>query len=147
MNKKILAVFGILAIVMVGCACATDSDDSLDSNAVTISGVNFTIPEGFTEDVDDAIVNESDSDDGNNYVTNGKSYSDDDGNLLLITVSEYEQNITDDLVDDIGDEKTIGNVTGYFDDMGFLSLFSYVQDGKVVVLTATEENLIEEALS
>ncbi|WP_407393727.1 hypothetical protein [Methanobrevibacter sp.] len=145
MYKKIF-VLSILAIVMIGCAYAADSTDSLNNNTVTISGINFTIPEGFTEDVDGAIVNESESYEGYNYVTNGKSFEN-ENHFLLMSVSEYEQNITEDILEDVGDETTINNVTGRFDDMGFLALFSYIQDDKVVVITADDRSIIEEVLS
>lgn len=145
MDKKIFALLAIFLIAIVGCAYAADSDSS-NNNTVTISGVNFTIPEGLTENVTETLVNESGSDDGYNYVTDQKTFEDDE-NLLVISVSTYEQNITDDLVKDVGDKTTINNITGYSQDLGFLALFAYVQDGKVVVLTANDMNLIEEALS
>ena len=31
--------------------------------------------------------------------------------------------------------------------MGFLALFSYIEDGKLVVITANDKNVIEEVLS
>ena len=55
---------------MIGCAYATDSAD----NTVTISDVNFTIPDGFTEDVSEAIVNETDSEDGTQLCYKRKNF-------------------------------------------------------------------------
>lgn len=145
MDKRIFAVLGIFAIVMIGCAYAAEPADSLDNNTVTISDVNFTIPEGLTENLDEAVVNESNSDDGYNYVTNTRSFENED-HLLLISVNDYEQNITDDLIKDVGEKTTINNVTGYFEDMGFLALFTYIQDGKVVVITADDKDIVEETV-
>ncbi len=145
MNKKIFAVLSIFLMVMVGCAYATDSTDA-NNNTVTISGVNFTIPEGFTEDVEEAIVNQSNSDDGYNYVTNQKMFEDNDTNLILISVETYEQNITDDFISDFGEKTTINNVTGSLEDLGFLALFTYVQDGQLVVVTANNQELIEQVV-
>lgn len=143
MDKRMFAVFGLFLVAMIGCAYATDSAD----NTVTISDVNFTIPDGFTEDVSEAIVNETDSEDGTNYVTNGKTFENGD-NYLLISVSEYEQPVTEDIIKDLGEKTTINNnVTGYFEDLGLLSLFTYIQDGKVVVVTSNDKNVIMETFN
>ena len=146
MNKKIFAVLGILAIVMIGCVYATDSADSSNNNTVTISGLNFTIPEGFTEDVDEAVVNESGLDEGYTYVTNERMFED-ENNIVLISVSTFDQNITEDYIKDVGEKTTINNVTGYLGDLGFLAIFSSIEDGKLVVITASDKNIIEEVLS
>ena len=138
MNKKALIVLSLFAVVMIGCAYAAD-------DTVEIAGINFTVPEGFTEDVSDEIVNESGSDDGYNYVTNSKSFETDD-HLLLISVATYDENITDDIIKDIGEKTTINNVTGYLGDMGFLALFSYVQDNNVVVITTDDADIIEDVV-
>lgn len=143
MNKKIFAVLAIFAIAMVGCAYAADSQDN---TTVTISGLNFTVPEGFSEDVEEAVVNESGSDDQYTFVTNEKMFENAD-DVFLISVSTFDQNITDDYIKDFGEETTIGNVTGYFEDLGFLALFSYIEDGQMVVITASDQSIIEQVLS
>ena len=145
MTRKILVVLGILAIMMVGCAYAADSADSLNNSTVTISGLNFTIPDGLAENVEEAVINETDSDDGYKYVSNSRTFEDDE-HVLVIGVSTFEQNMTDDYLKGLGEVTTINNVTGQLDDMGFMSIFSYVQGDKVVVLTADSKNIIEEAL-
>ena len=145
MTRKILVVLGILAIMMVGCAYAADSADSLNNNTVTISGLNFTIPDGLAENVEEAVINETDSDDGYKYVSNSRTFEDDE-HVLVIGVSTFEQNMTDDYLKGLGEVTTINNVTGQLDDMGFMSIFSYVQGDKVVVLTADSKDIIEEAL-
>lgn len=131
--------------MMVGCAYAADSADSLNNNTVTISGLNFTIPDGLAENVEEAVINETDSDDGYKYVSNSRTFEDDE-HVLVIGVSTFEQNMTDDYLKGLGEVTTINNVTGQLDDMGFMSIFSYVQGDKVVVLTADSKNIIEEAL-
>ena len=138
MDKKIFIILGLFAVVMIGCAYASD-------NTVEISGVNFTVPEGFTEDVSGEVVNESGSDDGYNYITNSKSFTTDD-HRFSVSVATYDQNITEDIIKDIGEKTTINNVTGYLGDMGFLAVFSYVQDDNVVVITTDDADIIEEVL-
>ena len=146
MNKKIFAILSILAVLMIGCAYASDSTDSLNNNTITISGMNFTIPDGFTEDVEEAIVNETGSDEGYNYVTESKTFECND-DFIIISVSIYDKNLTVDYMQDFGDESTINNVTGYFEDVGFLSLFSYTQSNKLIIVSANERQLIEDVLS
>lgn len=146
MNKKIFAILSILAVLMIGCAYASDSTDSLNNNTITISGMNFTIPDGFTEDVEEAIVNETGSDEGYNYVTESKTFECND-DFIIISVSIYDKNLTVDYMQDFGDESTINNVTGYFEDVGFLSLFSYTQGNKLIIVSANERQLIEDVLS
>ncbi len=138
MNKKILIILSLFAVVTIGCAYAAD-------NTVEISGVNFTIPEGFTEDVSEEVVNESGSDDGYNYITNSKSFETGD-HRLSISVATYGQNVTEDIIKDVGEKTTINNVTGYLGDMGFLAVFSYVQDDNVVVITTDDADIIKDVL-
>ncbi|MDO5831516.1 MAG: hypothetical protein Q4Q14_01650 [Methanobrevibacter sp.] len=145
MNKKILALLSIFAIVMIGCAYAADSTESAN-NTVTISGINFTIPEGMTENVAEEIINETGTDDDYTFLTNSKTFEDDE-NIVVVSVSTYEQNLTEDYLKDIGEKTTIGNTTGYLEDMGVLTLFSYIQDNDLVVITSNNKTLVEETLS
>ena len=145
MNKKILVLLGIFAIVMIGCAYAADSADSLN-NTLTISGMNFTIPEGMTEDIAEEVVNETGADENYTFVTNSKTLEDDE-NVVIITVATYDQNLTEDYINDIGEKTTINNITGYLEDQSFFALFSYIQDNDLVIVTANDKNLIEEVLS
>ena len=145
MNKKILALLGIFAIVMIGCAYAADSADSLN-NTLTISGMNFTITEGMTEDIAEEVVNETGADENYTFVTNSKTLEDDE-NVVIITVATYDQNLTEDYINDIGEKTTINNITGYLEDQSFFALFSYIQDNDLVIVTANDKNLIEEVLS
>ena len=145
MNKKILALLGIFAIVMIGCAYAADSADSLN-NTITISGMNFTIPEGMTEDIAEEVVNETGADENYTFVTNSKTLEDNE-NVVIITVATYDKNLTEDYINDIGEKTTINNITGYLEDQSFFALFSYIQDNDLVIVTANDKNLIEEVLS
>ena len=145
MKKKILALLGIFAIVMIGCAYAADSTDSLNKT-ITVSGINFTIPEGMTENVTEEVVNKTSADENYTFVTNSKTLEDDE-NVVIINVATYDQNLTEDYIKDIGEKTTISNTTGYLEDMGFFTLFSYIQDNDLVIITASEKNLVEEVLS
>lgn len=144
MNRKILAVLIVAAVAAVGCAYAADSTSNAE--VITISDVNFTIPDGFTEDADEELVDEPNADQGRNYVTSQKVF--DNGNkTLVITVDTYEENLTDDYVSDFGDKTTINNITGYLDENSFFSMFTYVDGEKLIVITSDDKATIEEVLA
>ena len=141
MDKKMFAILGILAVVMIGCAYAAET--------ATISGENFTVPDGFKENVGDAVVNESFSEDGYKYVINAKTFEN-DNQSILIDVFDYDDNITDDMLKDLGNQTTINNITGSYVDTGVVNVFSYIKDNKLVTITAINDfdgKLIEEVLS
>ena len=146
MNKKIFAVLIVFAVAVVGCAYAADTTDSSNNNTVTISEINFTIPEGFSEDVSEAVVNQSESDDGYTYVTNEKTFERGD-HILEISVSKYEQNITNDMIKNSGKKVIINNVTGYLGDVGILAVFSYIKEGKLVCIVSDNKEIINEVVS
>ena len=144
MNRKILVVLIVAAVVAVGCAYAADSTSNAD--VITISDVNFTIPDGFIEDADGELVDEPNADQGRNYVTSQKIY--DNGNkTLVIGVNTFEENITDDYVSDFGEKTTINNITGYYDENSFFSMFSYIDGEKLIVITTDDKATIEEVLA
>ena len=146
MNKNIIAILSIIAITMIGCVYAADSTDSLNKNTITMDGMNFTIPEGFTEDVDDALVNETGSEEGFTYVTNSRTFEKND-DFVIISVSIYDKDLPEDYMDDFGEKATVNNVSGYYDDFNFLSLFSYTDGNKLIIVSSNEKSLIEEVLS
>lgn len=146
MNKNIIAILSIIAITMIGCAYAADSTDSLNKNTITMDGMNFTIPEGFTEDVEDALVNETGSEEGFTFVTNSRTFEKND-DFFIISVSIYDKNLPEDYMDVFGEKTTVNNVSGYYDDFNFLSLFSYTDGNKLIIVSSNEKSLIEEVLS
>ena len=128
---------------MVGSVCAADSDNI---NTVTVDGINFTVPDGYIEDIGEEIINESNFEDGVSYTTCQKSFEN-ESDILLISVSTYETELTDEDMADFGKNTTINNITGYLEDLNFCSVFTYNQDGKLVVVTVTNPDVIEEVLS
>ena len=89
MDKKIFVILCIFAIAMTGCAYAAET--------TTVSDLNFTIPEGFTEDTDEAPVNESGSEDGYTYTLNSKTFEKGD-TAVSIVVADYDQDINNDIL-------------------------------------------------
>lgn len=151
MNKKILVMLSLVLILCIGTVSAFDLGSILgggsdENETVTVEGFDFNIPEGFSENPDYAVDNET-VDDGISYKMNGKSYE--KGNdVFVILVTEYEgMEVTDEVVSLIGgDSKTINGIDGYLKEDGDYQVFSYPKDGKLIVISATDEDIIGEVL-
>ena len=150
MNKKIIfgASLVLIAIMAIGSASAFDLGSLLGgggNETVTIDGVDFNIPEGFTEDPDEATDNETNEQSGISYITNGKVYEK-DGIYVALLVADYgEYKVTDEIAGAVGGEATtINNVSGYLSTDGAYSVFNYAKDDKLVVISANDEDVIAD---
>ncbi|WP_406533824.1 hypothetical protein [Methanobrevibacter sp.] len=131
MNKKIVLALS-LALIAIVMASAVSADEN-----VTIDGIDFNIPDGYTEDVDAEIVNETETDEGMTYISNAKAYESEDNYMLLLVAAYEGENASDDAFADIeGDNLTINGVDGKLVDMYIMSIYCYVKDGKLVTLTS-----------
>ncbi|MBQ2637336.1 MAG: hypothetical protein IJG09_11715 [Methanobrevibacter sp.] len=147
MNRKILFTLSlvILAIFAIGSVSALDfgflSGDS--EQTVTIDGIDFKIPDGFTEDADEEVINESNVQSGITYLTNSKLFEKDDA-IMVILVADYgEYKVTDDIAKEVGgDATTIEGVDGYLKEDGFFYLFDYAKNDKLVVLSTNDKDII-----
>ena len=139
MSKKILLVLS-LALIAIVMASAVSADEK-----VTIDGIDFNIPEGYTEDVDSAVVNETETDDGVTYVSNGKFFDDGNYTMLLLVADYGDANATEAAFAEVeGENLTIQNTTGKLVDLGFLKIYAYLEDGKLVTLTTDGPDEIEK---
>ena len=150
MNKKIIfgASLVLIAIMAIGSASAFDLGSLLGgggNETVTIDGVDFNIPEGFTEDPDEATDNETNEQSGISYITNGKVYEK-DGIYVALLVADYgEYKVTDEIAGAVGGEATtINNVSGYLTTDGIYKVFNYAKDDKLVVISANDEDVIAD---
>ena len=170
-----LLFIAILAIVSVGGVYAFDlgsmlGDDSQDldsqnSQKITIDGIDFNIPAEFEENTLNDSVQYNETVDGIPYFSSIKSYH--KGNTSLsMSVSENEDHeATDDTARAVGGEsETINGIDGYlkyyppekieFENgnttiVGTLSeyyIFSYAQDGKLVLVRTTDKNIFSDVL-
>ena len=147
MNRKILFTLSlvILAIFAIGSVSALDfgflSGDS--EQTVTIDGIDFKIPDGFTEDADEEVINESNVQSGITYLTNSKLFEKDDA-IMVILVADYgEYKVTDDTAKEVGgDATTIEGVDGYLKEDGFFYVFDYAKNDKLVVLSTNDKDII-----
>ena len=135
----------ILAIFAIGSVSALDlgflSGDS--EQTVTIDGIDFKIPDGFSEDSDEEVINESNVQSGITYLTNSKLFEKDDA-IMVILVADYgEYKVTDDIAKEVGgDATTIGGVGGYLKEDGFFYVFDYAKNDKLVVLSTNDKDII-----
>lgn len=143
MSKKILlmALVAVLAISAVGCVVASESQ-------ITISDVDFNIPSGFVEDTVQEVVNQQKQSGSVSYVENAKVFTNNKTEVALL-VSEYDGfEIDTDFLKTLGGEaKTIGGVDGYITEDDGFHVFSYSKDGKLVVISAESEDLIDQFIS
>ena len=139
MSKKILLVLSLALIALV-MASAVSADEK-----VTIDGIDFNIPEGYTEDVDSAVVNETETDDGVTYVSNGKFFDDGNYTMLLLVADYGGADVAEAAFAEVeGENLTIHNTTGKLVDLGFLKIYAYLEDGKLVTLTTDGPDEIEK---
>ena len=139
MTKKILLALS-LALMAIVMASAVSADEK-----VTIDGIDFNIPEGYTEDVDSEVVNETETDDGVTYVSNGKFFDNGNYTMLLLVADYGDANATEAAFAEVeGENLTIQNTTGKLVDLGFLKIYAYLEDGKLVTLTTDGPDEIEK---
>lgn len=136
----------ILAVFAIGSVSALDlgflSGDSSDE-IVTIDGIDFKVPDGFSEDADEEVINESNVQSGITYLTNSKCFEKDD-TVMVILVADYgEYKVTDDIAKEVGgNATTIEGVDGYLSEDGFFYVFNYAKNDKLVVLSTNDESVI-----
>ena len=165
----ILAILAILTVVLAGSASAFDlgflgGSDS-EPQQVTVGGIDFNIPAGFTENEDYRMENESASS-GTDYYMSAAGFEDDSkANAIYIMVADYgEYNVTDDIIAYVadtmdGEKKTINGHSGYVakqtsaeSDSSMLDVdddvyvFIYEQNGDLVFIGATDQAYFDDVV-
>lgn len=150
MNRKALVIFSLLALSVfcIGAASALDLGDSTSqAENITLDSITFQIPAGFEEEKALALDNEKDSISGISYTTNGKTFSK-GSEIISIGVATYDgYEVDDQIASMVGNgEKTVNDVKGYdYSDDNF-SGFVYAKNGKIVIISVTDEALLEEVV-
>jgi hypothetical protein len=156
MNKKILVLFLFVAIVSMSTACAFDfndlfnpsSNDSAGEN-VTIYGIDFNIPDGFSEVTNESIDNEADDNPYVDYNISSKTYANTQGDVIMISASSSDISANDSFAKDAsegGNKATINGVDGYtFSDSGFEG-FTFAKDGKLVIISVSDKQLLNDVV-
>lgn len=178
-NKiAIIAVLAILTVVLAGSASAFDlsfltgSDDAPQD--ITVGGIDFTIPAGFTENEEYKMDNESSSQGSDFYMSSAGFEDDSKKNAIYVMVADYgEYNVTDEVLAYVADsedavKKTINGHNGYFiestndqasqandqtemmnmDDItsDTIYMFMYEENGDLVYIGVTDESYLNEII-
>ena len=153
MNKKILLLASIvvLAVVAIGSVSAFDLGSLTggdEGTTVTIGGEEFTIPAGYEENTDLAV-----DDNVTEYSTftstlNEKVFDKGD-DFIIIMVSEYDgTDVDDDLINFLhGESKKINDIEGFQQNDDTTFSFSYGKDNKVITVSATQEEVLNQIIA
>ena len=139
-SRKILIALGVFAVLAIGIASVAAVQN------IEVDGIKFTIPDGYTEDMSMAKNGEVDE---NGFKTFDHTYFDSNYNMLSVTVF-YDGGSVDfnSLKDPSEVEKTIKGHKGWFefDKESELYFFTYVDNDKIVMITAEDEGLFEKVI-
>ena len=153
MNKKILTILTLLVLVAgISAVSAFDLGDLFSSDQKeTIGGFDFKIPDGYKEDTKLTVENqEYQNGPYFNYTISSKTFFNESGDEITIGVSESEINATDDGVSKIADDVknlTINGIKGYeYKEGEDLVGYTYVKDGKMVLITLSDRELLDDII-
>ena len=153
MNRKIIAIFALLILaVSVSAVSAFGLSDltgsSSDAGVVTIDGIDFNIPDGFSEEKNLAIDGEVNETDGVQYTTWGKTYINDENKVISIGVATYDGvEVTDEMPQYIGGDKvTINGVDGYEYNVASYDGFTFAKDGKLIIISTNDGDLLQDVV-
>ena len=129
-SRKILIALGVFAVLAIGIASVAAVQN------IEVDGIKFTIPKNG--EVDE-----------NGFKTFDHTYFDSNYNMLSVTVFYDGNNVDFNSLkgsDDV--EKTIKGHKGWFefDKESELYFFTYVDNTKVVMITAEDEGLFEKVI-
>ena len=166
----IIAILAILTVVLAGSASAFDlgflgGGDS-EAQQITVGGIDFNIPAGFTENEDYKMDNEkSNSTTGVDYTMSAAGYEDDSKqNAIYVLVGDYgDYNVTDQVIEYVLDgmdyeKKTINGHDGYLvqqnttDSSALMEteqpvyMFVYEENGDLVFIGATDESYFGDVI-
>ena len=153
MNRKIIAIFALLILaVSVSAVSAFGLSDltgsSSDAGVVTIDGIDFNIPDGFSEEKNLAIDGEVNETEGVQYTTWGKTYVNDENKVISIGVATYDGvEVTDEMPQYIGGDKvTINGVDGYEYNVASYDGFTFAKDGKLIIISTNDGDLLQDVV-
>ena len=148
MDKKKVLVLALFLVVVVSTVAAISATEEL-----TLEGIKFKIPDGYSSIEKETDVSDSnDVEDIDGTADESKKtseYSNAAGDELEIQVgSKNNQKI--DSINPGGDKKNIAGKDGFLikdmDDGKNKYKFEYLQDGKIVKITAVSEDIIGQVI-
>ena len=156
MNKKIFALLIFVVIASMSTASAFElgdlfggSSDNSTATDINISGINFKIPNGFKEVVNQSVENESSANPYVDYNMSTKTFTNATGATIILSVSSSNVTANDSFAKDAsegGNKTTINGVDGYsFTSPGFDD-FAFAKDGKLVIISVTNKQLLNDVI-
>ena len=156
-NKKILVILTFFILIAgMSTACAFNFNDfsnvlfGAPKGNVTLAGVDFAIPNGFSELENESVYNEKIDNPNLDLNFSSKVYTNASGDAIILSVSALngpaDDNYTRDLAGDGANKTTINGVEGYeFSDPAFDG-FSYAKNGRLVVISSTDKELFKDVI-
>lgn len=162
MNKKILTILAFFVVIVgMSTACAFDLNDLLgggssnnattnSSDNVTIEGITFKIPSGFSEVLNDSSHNHTYDNPYVNFTFSSKDYLNGSASWIHISASQANDIKANDTIAEYvavdGNKTTINGVNGYvFNDIVGYG-FTYAKDGKLVVISSDNKELFNDVV-
>ena len=155
LNKKVLVLLSLfLVVASVASVSAFNVSDLFLSgsatNNATVEGINFNLPDGFSEVDSSSAKNEILN---NSYLDLNMStqvFMNDKGDNIEISVSDSSLIKADDSIAETvsmgGNQTQINGVNGYNFDVAGYSGFTYAKDGKLVVVSASDKELLKDVI-
>ena len=151
MNMKRLLVLGVFLFAVV--SMATISAET--TQEITLDGIHFKIPEGYTaveKELDAANLTETEDIDGTAVDTEVTSeYKNAAGDELEFQVGARDNQKIDSINPANAEKKNIAGKDGFLiketDDSKDKFEFEYLQDGKIVKITAVSEDIISQVIA
>ena len=157
MNKKILVLLSFAVVVAgMSTACALDLNDlsnvllSSPEENVTVCGINFTVPEGYSEIENESVDSEPLGVPLLDVNISTKSFMNEKGDVLILSASSSDVPANDDYAKDAageeGNRTTINGVDGYqYNDPDFYG-FTFAKDGKLVIISASDKEVFNDVV-
>lgn len=146
-NKTLILAIAIIFISVFAIGSASALDLFANQETVTIDGIDFKIPDGFSEDSSQELVNEPQSQGGIDYVVNGKTFNNGLSEVAILVADYGDFKVNDDVLKALGGEKTtLNDVEGYQYESDGYYIFNYQKNDKLVVISSSDENIISDFL-
>ena len=150
--KKVL-ILGLLLVVAVSAISAISAVSA--SEGVTVDGIHFKIVDGYKaveKDIDSSKPTDTEDIDGTAVDSKVTSeYKDSSGNEIEIEVGSRNNKKIDSINSGKGEKKSIAGKDGFLikdtDDGKTKYKFEFLQDGKIIKITAPSEDIINQVLS
>lgn len=146
MNKKIFTIFVLVIVVAsVSAVSAFDLGDLFGekkSEEITIGGIKFNVPDGYTEIEGDYLNKTSAELSMPGYKADAKAFKKDSTEVVIV-VGNYT-NGTDKNLSELGNATTLASIEGYASDEEGTYLFSYDDKNNLVTFSTNDKNAISD---